>query len=181
MNDVLTMMREAAGRTADLVESVTGDELSLPTPCSDYDVKGLINHLEWAMTLFESVGEGGGFPPQKEYTGDFRARAERMLAVWERPETWEGACEAMGGLPKATLARMALTDLVAHGWDLAKATGRDFEASQEAAELLAEFAARQAPTGRKMGAFGPEVKVPDDAPALDRFLGLIGRDPAWKP
>src|SRR5690606_807099 len=108
MDEVLTMMREAAGRTADLVESVSGDELSLPTPCSEYDVKGLINHLEWAMTLFEQVGEGGGFPPEKEYTGDFRARAQRMLAVWERPETWEGTCAAMGGLPMATLARMAL-------------------------------------------------------------------------
>ncbi|GAA3102832.1 TIGR03086 family metal-binding protein [Nonomuraea salmonea] len=180
MNELLIMMREAAGRTADLVESLSGDELALPTPCSDYDVKGLINHLEWVAALFESAGADGGFPPQKEYTGDFRARAERMLAVWERPGTWEGVSQAMGGLPKPVLANMALTDLVAHGWDLARAAGRDFEVPEATVEVLLEFSARQAPIGRERGVFGAEVPVPGDAPALDRFLGLIGRDPAWK-
>ena len=31
------------------------------------------------------------------------------------------------------------------------------------------------------GLFGPPVSVPDDAPLLDRLLGLTGRDPAWRP
>ncbi|MEV4564045.1 hypothetical protein AB0K12_09760 [Nonomuraea sp. NPDC049419] len=48
------------------------------------------------------------------------------------------------------------------------------------AEVLLEFSARQAPIGRERGVFGAEVPMPDDAPALDRFLRLIGRDPAWK-
>lgn len=87
----------------------------------------------------------------------------------------------MGGLPRAVLANMALTDLVAHGWDLSRATGLDWEVEEETAAVLAAFAARMAPKGREQGAFGAEVAVPDDAPALDRFLGLIGRDPAWKP
>ena len=46
-------------------------------------------------------------------TGTFRERAERMLAVWQRPESWEGTSQALGGLPKVVLANMALTDLVA--------------------------------------------------------------------
>ncbi|WP_160150712.1 TIGR03086 family metal-binding protein [Nonomuraea solani] len=181
MNETLAMLRGAADRTSALVKGVSDDELGLPTPCSEYDVKGLINHMEWAISLFESVGSGGGFLPPKDYTGDFPERAERMLAVWERPETWEGVSEAMGGLPKTVLARMALTDLVAHGWDLARATGRHYEVEEETAAALRAFSAQMAPTGRARGAFGDEVAVPDDASSLDRFLGLIGRDPAWKP
>jgi uncharacterized protein (TIGR03086 family) len=182
MNEILPLMKRAAGRTTELVRAIGDERLGLPTPCSEYDVRALLNHMEWSASLFESVAVGGPFvPPKQEYTGDFPERVERMLAVYERPEAWEGVSEPMGGLPRAVLANMALTDLVAHGWDLSRATGLDWEVDEETAALLAAFAAQMAPKGREQGAFGAEVAVPDDAPALDRFLGLIGRDPAWKP
>ncbi|MEO3890343.1 TIGR03086 family metal-binding protein [Nonomuraea sp. B5E05] len=180
MNETLTMLRGAADRMSKLVTEIGEDEFALPTPCADYDVKALINHLEWGASLFESLAQDGEFLPQKEYTGDFPDRVERMLAVWARPESWEGVSQGMG-LPKSVLAHMALTDLVAHGWDLARATGRIYEVEEETAAALLAFAQQMAPTGRERGAFGEEVPVPESAPALDRFLGVIGRDPAWKP
>jgi uncharacterized protein (TIGR03086 family) len=182
MNEILPLMKRAAGHTAELTRTVKDDQLGLPTPCAEYDVEGLLNHMEWVADLFESVAAGGAFvPPKAGYTGDFPERVERMLAVYERPEAWEGVSEAMGGLPRAVLASMALTDLVAHGWDLARAVGLDYEVDEETAAALLAFAAHTAPTGRERGIFGAEVPVPADAPALDRFLGLIGRDPAWRP
>lgn len=181
MTEILPLMRQAADRTSALVRKVGDEHLGLPTPCAEYDVKELLNHLEWGASLFESVVVGGPFTPPKEYTGDFPERVERMLAVYERPEAWEGTSEAMGGLPKVVLANMALTDLVAHGWDLSRATGLPYEVDEETAAVVLAFSARMAPTGRERGAFGAEVAVPDDAPPLDRFLGLIGRDPAWRP
>ncbi|MCF6469510.1 TIGR03086 family protein [Nonomuraea sp. MG754425] len=182
MNEILPLLQRAAARTADVVHDIKDDQLGLPTPCAEYDVRALLDHLEWAMSLFESVAAGGPFvPPKAEYTGDFPERAERMLAVYERPEAWEGVSEAMGGLPRAVIARMALTDLVAHGWDLSRATGLGYEVDDETTAELAEFSSRMAPIGRERGAFGAEVPVPAGAPALDRFLGLIGRDPAWRP
>ncbi|MBF8193074.1 TIGR03086 family protein [Nonomuraea sp. K274] len=180
MNEIPTMMRGAADRASELIRNVREDQLALPTPCQDYDVKELINHMEWVASLFESVALGGEFVPPKDYTGDFPERVGRMLAVWERPEAWEGVSEAMGGLPKPVLANMALTDLVAHGWDLARATGQDYDVDVDTAAALLAFGAQMAPMGRERGAFGDEVSVPDDAPPLDRFLGVIGRDPAWK-
>ncbi|TMR21403.1 TIGR03086 family protein [Nonomuraea turkmeniaca] len=179
--ELLPMLRGAADRTIELVRNVPEEQFELPTPCVAYDVKELINHMEWGASLFESVAGGGGFLPPKEYTGDFRERVERMLDAWESPQAWEGVSEAMGGLPKAVLAHMALTDLVAHGWDLAKATGRDYAAAEETAARLLAFARDMAPMGRRQGAFGDEIVVPDDASTLERFLGVIGRDPAWKP
>jgi uncharacterized protein (TIGR03086 family) len=179
--ELLPMLRDAARRTSELVRSVPEEQFGLATPCSGYDVKELINHLEWGASLFESVAAGGEFVPPKEYTGDFPERAERMLAVWADPRSWEGVSEAMGGLPKTVLAHMALTDLVAHGWDLARATGRDFEVPEETAARLLAFAKDMAPIGRQRGVFAEEVVVHDDAPVLERFLGVVGRDPLWKP
>lgn len=179
--ELLPMLRGAAQRTADLVTSIPEEEFGRPTPCQEFDVRGLINHLEWGASLFESVAGGGGFLPPKDYTGDFPERVEHMLIAWDKPESWEGVSEAMGGLPRTVLAHMALTDLVAHGWDLSRATGRGYEVEEATAARLLAFAKDMAPIGRARGAFGEEVAVPADAPALERFLGLIGRDPAWRP
>jgi uncharacterized protein (TIGR03086 family) len=178
----LTQMRTAAARMTALVQDIKEDQLGLPTPCTEYDVKGLLNHLEWGADLFESVSLGGGFvPPKADYTGDLPERIERLLAVYERPEAWAGESEAMGGLPKAVLANMVLTDFVAHGWDLSKATGLEYKVEEDTAAALLAFAEQTAPTARERGMFGAEVPVPADAPAMDRFLGVIGRDPAWRP
>ena len=77
--------------------------------------------------------------------------------------------------------RFYTTDVFMHTWDLARATGQDdtldptlcaelFEGMQPIDELL-----------RSSGQYGPRVPVADDAPAQDRLLGFIGRDPAWRP
>ncbi|WP_162794843.1 TIGR03086 family metal-binding protein [Nonomuraea lactucae] len=180
MDEMMPQMARAAHRTADLVEGVREEQLSLPTPCAEFDVRALIGHLEWVASLFESLAGGGPMIPQAEYTGDFRPRAERMLAAWQRPEAWEGVSPGMG-LPMTTLAGMCLCDMIAHGWDLAVATGQPYEVGEDEAARLLEFGEGMAPTGRKMGAFGEEVAVSGDAPVLHRALGVIGRDPAWKP
>ncbi|NUO55283.1 MAG: TIGR03086 family protein, partial [Hamadaea sp.] len=156
-------------------------QLGLATPCSEFDVKGLLNHLEWVAEMFESVGRGGPRSEQGPYAGDFPDRAERMLAAWSRPEAWEGTSAAMGGLPMTSLAHMWLVDMVVHGWDLARATDQPYEPDADAVARALDFTDQMAEMGRQRGAFGPEVPVPADAPAFDRLLGLIGRDPSWKP
>jgi uncharacterized protein (TIGR03086 family) len=87
-----------------------------------------------------------------------------------------------GNLPlDQAIDRFYTTDVFMHTWDLTRATGQDdtldptlcaelFEGMQPIDELL-----------RSSGQYGPRVPVPDDAPAQDRMLGFIGRDPAWRP
>jgi uncharacterized protein (TIGR03086 family) len=83
------------------------------------------------------------------------------------------------GLPMATLGQMYLVDLVVHGWELARATGQPYEPEPETVSRALDFTDQMVEMGRQRGAFGPPVPVPDDAPALDRLLGIVGRDPAW--
>jgi uncharacterized protein (TIGR03086 family) len=174
------MMTHAAERTMILTTMVREDQLGLRTPCSEFDVKALINHLEWVADLFTSLAAKGPMVEQRPYAGDFPERVRRMLAAWERPEAWEGDSPSMG-LPMRAVATMALFDLVVHGWDLAKATGASFDAGPEAVKLLMAFAEQMAPMGRQQGIFTEPVELGPDATEFDRLLALVGRDPAWTP
>ncbi|WP_193318741.1 TIGR03086 family metal-binding protein [Nonomuraea phyllanthi] len=180
MEDMMPLMARATEQTAGVVRAVRQEQLGSPTPCAKFDVKDLISHLEWVAEMFESIARGGPRTEQGPYAGDFPERAERTLAAWSRPEAWEGTSEGMG-LPMTVMARMYLVDMVVHGWDLARATGQEYEPDPEAVLEAVNFTNQMVETGRQRGAFGPPVAVPDDAPQFDRLLGVIGRDPAWTP
>ncbi|MET8155013.1 TIGR03086 family metal-binding protein [Sphaerisporangium sp. NPDC005289] len=179
MDDMMPVMRRATEQTARLVRGVRDEQLSLPTPCEKFDVKNLISHIEWVAEMFESLARKGPRTVQGPYAGDFPERAERMLAAWTKPEAWEGTSDM--GLPMATLPELWLVDMVVHGWDLATATGQEYEPDAEAVSRAERFTDQMVEMGRQRGAFGPPVAVPDDAPPFARLLGLIGRDPAWTP
>ncbi|MFG1947875.1 TIGR03086 family metal-binding protein [Nonomuraea sp. NPDC048826] len=180
MEHMMPLMTRATEKTVGLVLAVRQDQLGLPTPCEKFDVRDLVSHLEWVAELFESLALQGERVEQGPYAGDFPERAERTLKAWSRPEAWEGVSPAMG-MPMTALAHMYLTDMVAHGWDLARATGQAYEPDPEAVALGLGFTESMAEMGRQRGAFGPAVAVPDTASPLDRLLGLTGRDPAWTP
>ena len=77
-----------------------------------------------------------------------------------------------------------MDELVVHGWDLAVATGQPYDADAASIEValgfVGPFSEPEAAQQRE-GVFGPVVPVPDGAPALDRLIGLAGRDPSWSP
>jgi uncharacterized protein (TIGR03086 family) len=77
------------------------------------------------------------------------------------------------------LGRRVFAEFVVHAWDHARSTGRPWHCEAEVAD--AAYTVTIGEQGRQMGIFGPEVPVPDSAAALDRLLGLSGRDPAWTP
>ncbi|MFI6321731.1 TIGR03086 family metal-binding protein [Nonomuraea sp. NPDC050556] len=180
MKDILPLLRQAADRTVTVVRQVRPEQFDQPTPCADWNVKQLITHLEWIADLFAALADKGQMPPQGEYAGDFPARVEVALAAWENPDAWEGVSTGLGQ-PQAKVAVMFLGDLVTHGWDLAAATGQPYEVEEEAAELVHAFSVSMGAMAQENHVYSERVTVPDDAPALDRMLGISGRDPAWKP
>jgi uncharacterized protein (TIGR03086 family) len=89
----------------------------------------------------------------------------------------------MGGptdLPAALVGGMVVAELVVHGWDLARATGRQPAWDDDLLAYLYDEVAKTAEQGREMGVYGPEVAVPASASLLDRTLALTGRDPAGR-
>jgi uncharacterized protein (TIGR03086 family) len=84
-------------------------------------------------------------------------------------------------MPAAGIAVVSLDELVLHGWDLARATGQAYDADLASVQACLGFVEAAARPEGVPGLFGPPIPVPQDAPVLDRLVGLSGRDPAWTP
>jgi uncharacterized protein (TIGR03086 family) len=180
----------AATETANVVRRVRADQLDAPTPCRDWDVRTLVNHLLQVVRALDLAGRGEPVPGELWErdlmsgggSGRFDDEVRGAVAAWADPAAWERTVTmGGGGMPAAFVATMLTSDLVIHGWDLARATGRDYRCDDAAAELTHRFVAETGEQGRGMGIYGAPVPIGADAPPLDRALALSGRDPQWTP
>ncbi|MER8234206.1 TIGR03086 family metal-binding protein [Streptomyces sp. NPDC094049] len=178
---------------ARLAASVPDTRLDGPTPCPDYRVRELLGHLTGLAVAFrdaarKDLGASTATPPgttRPVLPADWREALPRALdelaGAWRAPDAWTGATRAGGvDLPGAVAAAVAADELVIHGWDLARATGRAYAPDPIALAVSHAFL-KAAEEDRGTGIFGPVVRVPEGAPPLDRAVGLSGRDPRWTP
>jgi uncharacterized protein (TIGR03086 family) len=182
---------EAAATVAALARSLPATDWSAPTPCSDWDFGTLAQHAVGTTTGMSRIGRRDRFDPENLWTGQtvsaadwaqvFAANVEQVAAAWGNAESWRGTVEVGMEMPAATLGDMAYAEILLHGWDLARAAGRDLTISADAAAALHRTIAETAELGRQMGAYGEPVPVSADAPDLQQALGLAGRDPRWTP
>lgn len=180
-----------------LISSIPEGDLGRPTPCSEYTVGDLLDHVAGTTFAFGGAATKAGgatadMGPQGNASNldpDWRTtlprRIKTVAEAWRHPEAWEGMTRVGGqDLPGAVAGIITFGELTVHGWDLSKATGLQFEADPAGLGPLFELASQSRGSGNdgpRGGAFGPVVPVPEDAPVLDRVLGLLGRDPGWSP
>lgn len=179
---------------AHLAEGVTDASLGEPTPCPKYAVRELLAHVIGLSAAFRDAARKDLGPSTAVDPGavewvladDWRAELPRLLdelvTAWRAPGAWDGDTRA-GGItfPAAAAGRVALNELLVHGWDLARATGQDYTPDEAGLRVSYGLMAPAADDGGRDGMFGPVVPVPDDAPLLDRVIGLSGRRPDWRP
>lgn len=204
MPSVEDMDTTSADTTANLLQPVLADlsrvvgaisegRLDDPTPCREYDVEELRNHvLGWLSNFAAGFADPNGRAPRatvEGYTASPDPAAEvRSAADLLDRAVRDGAGERPlqlgdAGMPGDMALAMVLWEYQVHGWDLARATGQSWSPPADGLEKSLAFAPAML-TEDYQGAgksFGPRVDVPADAPALDRLLGLSGRDPRWKP
>jgi uncharacterized protein (TIGR03086 family) len=184
-------LRPASERMARLLEGVPDDALEAPTPCADLTLGGLIGHVDQLAVAFAAKAQPGASsppapPPRLEagWRDEIRGHLATLGEAWLVPEAWEGMTSAGGvDLPASMAARVALDELVVHGWDIARSTAQPFEPDEDELRHIETTVSelRGDQTGAIPGLFGPLVPVPDGAPLLDRILGMTGRDPGWRP
>ena len=191
-------LKPAARRLSELVAAVPDDALGNPTPCSDYTVGDLLDHIHGITYAFggaaeKTGGEAATMGPQGKADNlppDWRTLLPQKLAElaekWDDPGAWQGMTTVGGQqAPAEMIGVMAFGELSVHGWDLARGANRSFEPDPSGVDALHEVTsgALGGPNGDAMRgtAFGPAVPVPDDAPTFDRTLGVLGRDPHWTP
>ncbi|MCV7417694.1 TIGR03086 family metal-binding protein [Mycolicibacterium litorale] len=187
MND----LSPACRRTADAVMNVPDELLDRATPCDGMRLSELLAHVGDLARAFTAAarkdfGEWTDTPPQPgPPEDDWRSAYPRHLTeladAWRSAEAWTGMTRAGGiDLPGEVAGLVALTEVVVHGWDVAAASGQPYDCDATTAQVCLAYLGQFDPAGTE-GMFGRAVPVPDDAPAIDRIVGLSGRDPRWRP
>ncbi len=171
-----------------LIGGVEATQWSAPTPCTQWDVRALVNHLVAGDRLFAALlaGDTTGFAA--DVLGDDPVAAHRdaavaVLAAFRRPGVLaETVTVPFGTVPGMVALHLRLTEVLVHGWDLAQATGQvaRFPDAIVARELqftlgaLASVPAERSP-------FAPPQPVDDAAPLLDRLAATLGRSLTGEP
>jgi uncharacterized protein (TIGR03086 family) len=167
-----------------LVAAVQPDQLAEPTPCSGFDVRALVNHLIFENLAHAALADGTAIPSPDattDYVGsDHRAAysesAQVLRAALSRPAMLAqkyGPAEAPGSL----IVQQAIIELLAHGWDLARATGQPTDLVPDvAAHALSVVRVWYKDQPRTPGsAFAPAQLVPEGASAADALAAYLGR------
>jgi len=190
-------LRPAVGATAAVVASVPDDGLGGRTPCPDWVVADLLDHLGGLAVAFTMSARkepldmsGGPVVDGSRLEQGWRDRIvgalHRLGEAWATtPGAFEGRTEA-GPIEMAAeeAALVALNEVVVHGWDLAAATGAPYDVDPASAAACLAFVRSFEPPGDAAGAdglFGPPVTIGDDATQLHQLLAATGRRPDWRP
>ncbi len=170
---------------AGVLANVKPEQMEMATPCAEWNVGQLIDHMvgaqHWARSGVEGVeqaetGEGA-------CQGDFCSTFNEAAASCHQAFAAEGAMErtvnpGFGDMPAPALLGLAMTDTFTHAWDLAKATGQDTNLSPEMAQQLlggAQQSIQPAFRSEEGTIFGMEQQAPEGASAADQLAAFLGR------
>ncbi|WP_410610649.1 TIGR03086 family metal-binding protein [Amycolatopsis sp. lyj-109] len=181
----------AASTVTGLVTAVRADQWALPTACLDWDVRAVVNHLAHGNAKVAFWAGTGPPAPDGDYLGGapdtspgtspaeaFAASVASARAVLAAPGLFSRQVTTpLGEVPGVFLVHMRVNEYLAHGWDIADATGQPTDLAPElASRALEQWRSRFGATPRQPGGpFGPEVPPPPDATAADRLAAFLGR------
>ena len=184
--DQAALHRRAVGEFDARVRAVGDDQWELPTPCSDWNVRQLVNHLvyedRWTVPLMEGTtlaevgdryeGDLLGDEPRKAWA---ESSAEAVAAVQA-----DGAIErtvdlSSGPTPATEYVSQLFADHLVHAWDLARAIGADERLDPELVDACAAWFASMEDLYRSIGAIGPRPETPPGADPQTALLAAFGR------
>src|SRR3712207_828240 len=169
-------VRAASDLAAGPLHAVTPEQLTAPTPCGDYDVRALLDHLAWAAVLSQRSATRTAFEhdwtsltpapfldgvPVEQWAAAVPAELDAAADAWADPAAWEGDT-VLGGatMPAAVFGPMMLAEFALHGWDLARAVDAPYDVPADLGEAVLAAVAPLAQMGRDGGWYGAEVPVP---------------------
>ncbi|MET7796470.1 TIGR03086 family metal-binding protein [Streptomyces decoyicus] len=168
-----------------LVAAVRPEDLGLPTPCAGWSVRQLLDHMVWENLMATSIAEDDprGDHAADHLGDDHRAAFEDSVRAALAAFTGSGMLHRTYGpyeAPGAMIVQQVVAELLAHGWDLARATGAPRGLAPEVAEETLAAARRiyGAAPRTEGSSFAPERPAPPGAGAVDRLAAHLGRDPA---
>ena len=174
------------------VSGIREDAWHDPTPCTEWDLRVLVNHITfenlWAAELFpgKTMAEVGdrfnGDLLGDDPIGAFNRSVEAATAAVSAPGAMEAVTHlSFGDTPGSEYARQLFADMLIHGWDVAKASRQDAALDAALVDAGLPLAEEVAALAGGSGAFAAPVPIADGVPAQTRLLALVGRRADWAP
>jgi len=176
-SDLLDLYQRAADWASTTVAGAS-DQLDARTPCDEWDVRTLLNHVIDTQRYFVDAARGQDATPpspnppelvRDDPVGAFERARKATATTFAEPGVIAKTGPSLG---------IAFSDLLLHTWDLAKATGQDTTMPDGLAAASYELIHGKFSDEQRKGMFKPEVRVGADASPQDRLLAYTGRNPA---
>lgn len=190
--DIVQLHECALDEAARLVDGVAPEQMGLPTPCSEWDVRTLLTHVvggnqRWAAlardeTMQRGPEQGGAAaddPLGDDPAAAYRRSAEALAEAWRDPALLDRTFQIpFGVLPGRAALMLHTVETVTHAWDLSRATGQQPAFDPEVVRAALEFTRSNTPAQRPPGTpFASAVTVTDDLPEIDQLAAYLGRTP----
>lgn len=186
--DNVALMKQVVASTDKVVKQTEPSQLGLPSPCTEWTVRDVINHITGGATMFAVCVEEGSVPDDllgklmagdnlgDDYVGSWAAASSRAIAAFEEP----GALDKMvklpfGEMPAGVALNIAVFDVLTHAADIATATNQTIDDTALVETALEMGHQMIGPDLRAPGIFGPEQPAPDGATPTVRLLAFAGR------
>ena len=176
--DFLDLYDRGSTWTATKVKGAAG-QLDAQTPCEEWKVRDVVNHLLDTSRYFEEAAAGKDASPPAETPPDALQGGDPVAAHEKARQSILRAYREPGVIEKTgpSLA-IAFCDQLLHGWDIAKGTGQDATIPDDLAEAAFGALNGRLNDDNRGNGFKPEVNVPESASTQDKLLAYVGRDPS---
>lgn len=186
--DSVGLLQRVVDETTSIVDKIDPDQLGESTPCTEWTVRDVLNHITGGSTMFAISAEQGSVPDDQvaelvggdnlgdDFKGAWKTASKRAMAVFAQPGVLEKIVKLpFGEMPAGVALNIAIFDVATHATDLARATGQTIADTDLLEDALAMGREMITPDWRAPGVFGPEHEAPDGAPVVDRLQAFAGR------
>lgn len=195
MNDPRALHSEAVQLTVEVASLIPSGELDRPTPCSEWDLTQLLDHMTVQNLGFAAAARGHGGCEENWATGarrnepvaEYLASAEAVLVAVAEP----GVLDRSFTLPELSrqhdfsgvqAVTMHTVDSLVHAWDVARSIGRHIAPGDELLRFtvaIGEQILDGEDRSRDGAHFRPRVPALHGSSSWERALALFGRSPNW--
>jgi uncharacterized protein (TIGR03086 family) len=181
------LLQRVVNETTRVVDSLTPNELGNDTPCAEWTVRDVLNHITGGATMFAISAEQGSVPDDQigqlmggdnlgdDYKAAWGTAAKRAMSAFDGLDLSKPVTLPFGEMPAGVALNIAIFDVATHACDIAESTGQSI-ADTDLLETALGFGKQMiGPELRVPGVFGPEQPCPDDAPITQRLFAFSGR------
>ncbi len=175
--DPIKLYQTTVSHAKKVLTTVGSDRMQDPTPCSEWDVKQLLDHIAGAQKALAGMIAGADIGDEGSTTDQIDRAASAIVKAASAPGGMEKLVQSrQGEAPTSRMVGIAIMDLALHTWDLAKATGQNTNLDSGVVDFMQPILKGMVKDGPSEN-FAAIIEVPDSASAQDKFIALSGREP----